>query len=608
MKKRSLLTYINGFEKDTELRDGGSFLSFRFRGSSEKYTRFLMKNPLVRFLNRVGHRFAYTSTRSYGLMLLFGGLSSVLLHFIGISFGMSSLDDLATPIVSAVIAALGILLSIPDTPICIAARNFAPTDYLLFEFFCMKRMHDNEGEPSFHPTVTSVFGVGLALLAFFFPAQLVLAAVGALIFLVFSFLSPEFTLIFSFLSFPYLQFFSHTTALLLFLVGVCLFSYVNKVLLGKRLFHFEKYDALLALFLLFLLISGIFNGGASSFYNAAAFALLALGYLLTGNLITNHRLANRVLHAMTLSSVPVAIFAVFEYALGLSRYDWLDEHFNGLIAGRVTASFNNPNTFAVYLLVAIFFSLGLAKEKLHTWQAAVYGIIAVLNTVALVFTWSRGAWFALLLSVLAYAVISLRKLPGYLLILFGALPYLLFFLPDAVLERLLSALTFNDSSVVYRVSIWRSSMRMFLHRFFTGVGVGPESFSAAFGEYAESGVVAEHSHNLFLEIGCEAGIFALLAFLGLLLLRVRHHVVYTRYAASSSVSVIIRTVAVTLFALVVFGMTDYPFSNLSICYLFFALFGIGSSTLRVAKREYDETLCYFDEDTSGDVAAVDVRL
>ena len=145
---------------------------------------------------------------------------------------------------------------------------------------------------------------------------------------------------------------------------------------------------------------------------------------------------------------------------------------------------------------------------------------------------------------------------------------------------------------------------MFLDNIFIGIGVGEEAFSEEFLKYAEDSVTAPHSHNLFLEIGCEIGIFALIGFLYLLLIRVRHRATYARYVRNSSVDNISTLSGTALFALLIFGMSDYVWYSSSTYYLFWVVFAIGSATLRISKSEYDTlraSACDGKADTSASV-------
>ena len=62
------------------------------------------------------------------------------------------------------------------------------------------------------------------------------------------------------------------------------------------------------------------------------------------------------------------------------------------------------------------------------------------------------------------------------------------------------------------------------------------------------------------------------------------------------------------------GATVYIWQDLSLYYLFWCVFGVGSATLRIAKQEYDDRAIYsrtmmsFHESSGREMASVDVRV
>ena len=147
---------------------------------------------------------------------------------------------------------------------------------------------------------------------------------------------------------------------------------------------------------------------------------------------------------------------------------------------------------------------------------------------------------------------------------------------------------------------------MFVNNLFIGVGVGGEAYGEEFLKYAEDGVTAYHSHNLFLELACQCGIFALILFVFILIVRVRHIATYKPYVKNSSLTSPVTMTGIAVFALICYGMTDYIWYSSSTYYLFWIIFGLGSATLRISKREYEENLEYAGMDGSAYSAVADI--
>jgi hypothetical protein len=116
------------------------------------------------------------------------------------------------------------------------------------------------------------------------------------------------------------------------------------------------------------------------------------------------------------------------------------------------------------------------------------------------------------------------------------------------------------------------------------------------------------AYNVFLELGVEAGIFALIAFVTVLLVRLRHRAKYARYVGSSEVSVLSPAIGVTVLALIFYGSMNYIWGSCASFYLFWLVFGIGSASLRIAKQESDDRILYYEDARASDYSAIDVEI
>ena len=111
-----------------------------------------------------------------------------------------------------------------------------------------------------------------------------------------------------------------------------------------------------------------------------------------------------------------------------------------------------------------------------------------------------------------------------------------------------------------------------------------------------------------MELGLGCGALLLVAFLLLLLVRLVHRASYQRYVRNSQLSKLSPLVSVALLALLVLGCYDYIFADLTIFYLFFAVFGIGGASLRVCKRDFDDRTLYFEDEKSSTSSVIRVYI
>ena len=616
MKDSKILDFLFGYERSEEsflkshtAQAEKNFSDTLIGGIGSRYAKRVLGNPLSRFFSRTSRALACIPVRAYGIAILVFGLITLLINFADYYFRALPTSPSEELVTGAVFTVVAIPLLMVNTPLSEFLQKYPLTDALFFDIFCLRRISDTEkSDVPLAWIIPTTVGTVIAVLGFFLPLPIVLTVVGALIFTALSFSSPEFSFMTTVFLLPVIPLTPAPSLVLACLVAITFISFFNKVLLGKRLYHFEQYDVLILLFVLFILISGIFNKGFDSFEHSVLLAVLSFSYFLASNIIVNRRLIDNTVNLFITSSVPTAIYGIIAYFYAPARPEWLDPSFRDSITSRAASTFGNPNIYAVFLLVAITFSLSYATNGGKRKYRPLYAAAFILNTLAMVLTWTRGAWLALILSVLAYLIIGSRRTPKILLGLTLAVPVGLEFIPSTVTERILSSFNFSDSSIVSRLSVWRSSLRMFADNIFIGIGVGEEAFSEEFLKYAEDSVTAPHSHNLFLEIGCEVGIFALILFTFLLLTRIRHRATYAKYVKTSYLKAISTVSGSALFALIAFGMTDYIWYSGTMNFLFWIVFGLGSATLRISKKERDDLLLESRGENSAYSAAADISV
>lgn len=618
MKSQSkIIGFLNGYEAAEESLElsgsghaiGKTLYAQNICGVNSKLSHAIYAGRLTALFAAIGRVFAATATRAYGLFLLAFGGATLLLNFGAFYFFRTNVQNIALPLaLGAICALLAIPALLSESPIGTVFRRTSLADFILFDFLCIKRPVFSGQQRAIPAPLMPFFGIALATIGFFTSTPLLVLCLFALIFLWISIDSPETPFLLSLVTIPYLPLLPHGTTALTVVIGIAVLSFARKVILGNRVFHFEQYDFFLLLFAAIVLITDLIRGGLQAMPDTLTYLAMLLGYPLAGNLLANQRLLERASEAIAFSSAPIALLAIYQYVGGVAEFRWLDASFLSQIDGRAVATFHNPNVLAVFLLCGTMFSLMLAQRKRHVSKKILYLLFTVLNVSALVFTWSRGAWIALGLGVIACFVIRFRRRPGLIVSFFAILPLSVLLLPESVRARLLSAAMLTDSSIAYRLSIWRSSLRMIADRLWLGVGHGEKLFGDAFLHYAEDAVVAPHAHNVFLAVISESGLLGFLCFAAFLIARARHLTAYRRpLQAGRNVRTVTLFSCATSLSCIVFGMTDHIFYYLPLCYLFFAVFGIGSSALRIGKRDFDDRFGYDDDHTS-DAAAVNIDL
>ena len=598
-KKFSLGRLLVGYEK-TEVGgvSGKSFFVRDITGSPYRL-RGMETGRLKAIIARISRIVSGTSARAYGLFLLGFGIITMLVHFIKDYFGIYESMPLSVLVVGTVISIISVPLIAQDKPIGASVADFRLTSFIFFDFFSIKRVHPDSSVKGINPLFAMLIGMSIGGLGSVINPTYIAYAIAGTVYLYLTFLSPEFSFFSIFLALPYISLIPNHEYFLAALVAATLLSFVRKVTEGKRVYSFEQYDLELFLMLLFVLISGIFVKGIESFASSVMMILLAMGYTVSGNLIVNRRLADSAINAIIISSVPVSVTAIVQFIV-----KWAD--IGALPSVGVCATFDSPATLAVFLLVSFGFAAYFVHSSRSSARRLLYGGVMLLCGFGLITSLCIWLVCAVLFGLFALIAVRGRKLIGLSLGIFGGAFYLLLLLaPEAVKEvsdlPLLSSLNLYET-----VKLWRTSFEMFFDNLFTGIGMGSDSFLKEYATYESD--VRLNSSSFLLEIGLEAGIFALAFFLIIMLVRLIHRSRYRRYLIDSQLNTVSHTCASVTVALMVFGVFNYIWEDMSMYYLFWCVFGMGSASLRIAKREFDDRVAYFSDGRSVHSSAVDIAL
>jgi Lipid A core - O-antigen ligase and related enzymes len=177
---------------------------------------------------------------------------------------------------------------------------------------------------------------------------------------------------------------------------------------------------------------------------------------------------------------------------------------------RIMASFIHPNDFGSYIILILPLTLCFFCPKLKTNQRVFLIINCLLGCFCLLKTSSRGAWIGILVGILIYFFIYKKKIS---ILVPLAVIFLIILSPHGV-DRLGSLFTPEKNTVWERVQLWKGTWNMVkVHPFF---GFGVNTFSRYFLEYKPAEYPdIRYTHNSYLQMWSEIGIFGLLAFLSI---------------------------------------------------------------------------------------------
>lgn len=275
----------------------------------------------------------------------------------------------------------------------------------------------------------------------------------------------------------------------------------------------------------------------------------------------------------------VSAYGIVQYVfkLGYQSKAWVDSGMFGSTF-RVTATLENPNMLGEYLVLILPLAVAELFACRGTLRRCWYLVCCGVMGACMLLTFSRGAWLGLLF---AAAVFVLLALPRLLWLAPLALAGLYFVLPASVIARFTSIGNLGDSSTSYRLYILLGTIAMLADgHWMLGIGPGEGAFDAVYPLYSYNAVVAPHSHNLFLQILCDAGIAALVVFVWLLLRHVRS-LCRAMYRESDAASRYLQAgFTAGLLGFLLQGMTDYSFYNYHVMLVFWAYLAVGALCAR----------------------------
>ena len=237
------------------------------------------------------------------------------------------------------------------------------------------------------------------------------------------------------------------------------------------------------------------------------------------------RLVAALLAGQLLTSV-IGIRQLYADSSQLAR--WSDN--NSVAEGtvRIYSTLDNPNLLGGYLLPI----LPLAAVALLRWEGWPRRLFALgslgLGIVALVLSYSRGAWMGMVASLALLALLLVlrhtqswpplwRRLVPIVLLGGGALALVVLITQVEPLRvRVMSLVAGReDSSNNFRMNVWSSALKMIQDRPWIGIGPGNTAFNLIYPLYQQPKFNALSAYSIPLEWLVEAGIPGLLCGAGL---------------------------------------------------------------------------------------------
>lgn len=557
--------------------------------------RSLEDSLIVNMINRFTNSLLASKVKQIGAFVSFVGISG----FVTVVIKLGSVDELlgqegSLVVLLATVAIGTVSLSSRKT----LAETFGESKvlgFILLEIFGISRDRFNKRSNGFGGYVApALCGILVGALCYWFrPIYYVLLfLILVLVSLIMVF--PEVGILFMFASIPIVDLFRAPSVCMAFLVFVTGISYLIKLAGGKRIFKLRSLDFFVLLFALFMLLSGVIGAGdVNGLLEALLYCSVFLAYFLTVNLIRSSDWVKRCIFSFAFSGILSAFLGVLQIFIGGFEGGWVDQAAFSYISVRITSTFDNPNVFASYLVLLIpyVFNEFMCSEKLGE-KIARFGILVML-ILCTVETWSRGAWVSLIVALVAYLLMSSKKTVPYVALGGIGLTASVPFIAPNVYDRLLSIGDRGDTSIGYRVSIWKSVSRMISENWLTGIGYGQAAFSSLYLPFAYSGALAaKHAHSLYLQILVEMGVVGLVLFVMFILLFVQNVFEYLyRVNDANKKGRVIAGISAIL-GILVMGLADHIWYNSRIFLAFWLVISVTVAQTRIGLGEREKTAEY----------------
>lgn len=372
-------------------------------------------------------------------------------------------------------------------------------------------------------------------------------------------------------------------------VGLALLSIFSLALYSVTHKGFKfKFDGIGFFIIVFLGVYAV--AAVTSFAMMNSFSIWAIYFVFISiyfviiNTVNTKKLLMNLLTVFVLSGFLVCLYGVAQYVFGWDTAQaWMDEEMFSDIKMRIYSTLGNPNVLGEYILLVLPASVGLMWVNKRFEAKVVYAAVSALMFGALILTFSRGCWIGIMAAAAIFITFAAGKLWGLGLI---ALPIIPMILPESIINRFSSIGNMEDSSTSYRVYIWMGTLAMIKDFWLSGIGMGQKAFTQVYPFYSYNGIVAPHSHNLFLQILVESGIAGIAVFLIIAVLFLRR--VMTGYQAGGkgdSLSTVMTALSAGICGFLLQGMFDNCFYNYRVMLVFWCVLAMGRACVYAAEQK-----------------------
>ncbi len=377
----------------------------------------------------------------------------------------------------------------------------------------------------------------------------------------------------------------------------------------------------LVLYVIYMIIGLTYTSDpGSTFCNCLMWAFMLIVYISFVTVLTSRKRFRCALIMFTcvtavngaVAAVQYVIYRFFGGTIDLQLWKWFERLIVRVypielypdLEGRSCSTFNNANVFAEFMVMLIPFVLCCLCLRCNNRQRVVTILFTICSFVGVLFTFSRGAYLALIFILLLFVLFYIKKFPliiAIAVIVVAVLPSTVTMrfstigtsseivddvskvviddeseeshsdsLLDGIVTEIEKALqsTAGDGSIIERFQVWIASLNLISERPVFGYGAGFYTVQTLL--HAQN-IAPPHAHNLYLQVMLEGGVIALALMLWIILSSIAKGVLMLRKGAVP----LLGLCAVAYGgAFIIVSLTDFPLLTPKLVMAFMAVLGM----------------------------------
>ena len=361
--------------------------------------------------------------------------------------------------------------------------------------------------------------------------------------------------------------------------------YYVRCLDGKKLgTNVKAVPVSLVAFIVAIIASIVISPTKADSVKVSLFFFSSVGFaLLIGGGIDGEKELKTLVTVIISAMFLMCLYAIYQNFMGVEVDILLtDVATNEGMPGRVYSTFENPNCFAqaIVLVLPFMYAMFICSERRNIKLA--FGGVFVICFAALAMTYSRSCYISFAIATVVFAALYNWKLLiplGILVIV--AIP----FLPETILNRILTIGSMEDTSNAYRIYLWEGTLKMLRSVGWGGIGIGPGAFAHVYPEFASPlADKAPHCHMLYMELLVEIGIVGALGFLAYMGSVIKKGL-RTYSSASKTLRCMIIAAISSLAGISFAACAEYIWFYPRVMFVFWAIVGLLIAAVRCARKK-----------------------